>query len=143
MTYATMQDLVDRFGQLELVQLTDRTNRPPTTPDETTVGLALVDADALIDGYVGKVYELPLPSVPASLVKCAADLARYFLHGKAADKDGTVARNYDQAMRWLRDVSNGLVKLDIGGAEPPQPGGGSVRASRPDRVMTRDRLRGL
>ena len=30
--FATKQDLIDRFGQTELVQLTDRTNRPPLTP---------------------------------------------------------------------------------------------------------------
>ncbi len=143
MTYAAQQDLVDRFGQLELIQLTDRTNRPPTTVDAAVVGRALADADALIDGYVGKVYDLPLSPIPPVLTKMAADVARYFLHGKAADKDGPVARAYDQAVAWLKDVSRGLVKLDVAGEEPAQPGGGTVRASGPDRVFSRQSLRGM
>lgn len=143
MTYAVLQDLVDRFGELEIVQLTDRVHRPPSTVDETVVGRALGDADALIDGYVGKVYALPLAVVPPVLVKMAADIARYFLHGKAADKEGAVARAHGEALSWLKDVSRGIVQLDVGGEVPPAAGGGSIRASVPDRVFTRDSLKGL
>src|SRR5690348_4876229 len=103
MTYAVKQDLVDRFGALEITQLTDRTNVPPTTIDDTVVGRALADADGVINGYIGKVYTLPLSAVPAVLVKVAADLARYFLHGEAADKDSVVTRNYNAAIAWLKD----------------------------------------
>jgi len=143
MTYATQQDLVDRFGAQELIQLTDRANMPPSTIDDTVVTRALTDADALIDGYVGKVYDLPLPNPLPVLTKTAADIARYFLHGKAADKDSPVTAAYNQALSWLKDVSKGLVALDDGGEEPAQAGDGAVRMRGPDRVFTRDTLRGL
>ncbi|MCR5855992.1 gp436 family protein [Mesorhizobium sp. J428] len=143
MTYAVKQDLIDRFGEKELRELTDRVNRPPTTIDDVVVGRALADADGLIDGYVGKRYALPLAEVPPMLTKTAADLARYFLHGKAADKDSPVTAAYNQAVAWLRDVSKGLVELGNGAIEPQAAGGGSVKTSRPNRVFTRDTMGGF
>jgi len=141
--YATQQDLIDRFGATELVQLTDRANRPATTIDAVVVERALADATALIDGYVGKVYALPLAAVPQALTKAAADIARYYLHGKRADKDGEVERAYKEADRWLINISRGLVQLDVGGVPPAQPDGGTVRVVAPDRRFSRDSLRGL
>ncbi|HSI41768.1 MAG TPA: DUF1320 domain-containing protein [Xanthobacteraceae bacterium] len=143
MSYATQQDLVDRFGSAELIQLTDRTNIPPTTIDTVVVDRSLADADALIDGYVGKVYQLPLSPAPAVLTRYAADIARYFLHGKRAEKDGPIERAHREALAWLKDVSRGLVQLDVGGAPVEQTGGGAIRATEPNRVFTRDSLRSM
>lgn len=143
MGYAVRQDLIDRFTETELIQLTDIVNRPPTTVDEVTVARALTDADALIDGYVGKVYALPIASVPHALTKVGADIARYYLYGKRAEKDGPIERAYLQAVRWLRDVASGQVQIDVGGVPAAQAGGGTVHMTGPDRVMSRDNLRGL
>ena len=147
MTYATKQDLIERFGETELLQLTDRINRPPQAIDDAVVDRALADADALADGFVGKVAKLPLAAVPPALTKVCADLARYYLHGKSAEKDGAVARAHNEAMGWLRDVARGLVQLDLGpagGSAPAEPaGGGAIRAKRADRVFTRDTLRSM
>jgi phage gp36-like protein len=141
-TYATQQDLVDRFGATELKQLTDRTNTPPTTIDDTVVTRALDDATAMADGYLGKQYTLPLSVTPERLTKVVADVARYYLHGKRAEKDGPVARGHDEALAWLKDVARGLVLLDAEGVAPAQSGGGSVKAKPADRVFTRESLRG-
>ena len=143
MTYATRLDLVDRFGERELVQLTDRINVPPTTVDDVAVGRALADATGLIDGYVGKVARLPLAPAPAHLIKIACDLAWYSLHGKRADKDSPVTRAHGEALAWLRDVAAGRVRLDDAGATPPAPEGAAGRVSASEPVFTRDRLRGF
>lgn len=143
MSYALKQDLIDRFGEKELRELTDRVNRPPTTIDDTVVGRALADATALIDGYIAKAYALPLATVPEILVKVAADIARYYLHGKAADKDSPVTTAYNQAVAWLKDVAKGLVELDDGGDIPAPAGGGAIKTSAPNRVFTRDSLKGF
>jgi phage gp36-like protein len=139
--YATQQDLVDRFGEEELIQLTDRTNIPVSTIDPVVVGRAIDDASALIDGYLQKVLALPLSVVPPVLSKSASDIARYYLHGKAADKDSPVTRAYNEAVGWLKDVSKGLVQLSAEGEAPKAAGGGTVKASAPGRVFTRDSLR--
>ncbi|SEH22535.1 DUF1320 domain-containing protein [Rhizobium sp. NFR12] len=141
MPYATQQDLIDRFGEEELIQLTDRTNIPVSTIDATPIDRALTDAAALIDGYLAKFYRVPLASVPPILVKMACDIARYYLHGRSADKDDPVSRAYREATRWLENVSKGQVTLEIEGVSAPQAGGGSVKASAPGRVFTRDSLR--
>lgn len=144
MAYAVKQDLIDRFGATELTQLTDRINRPPSVVDDAVVGRAIADATALIDGYIAKSVTLPLAIVPPYLTKVAADIARYFLHGKAADKDSPVTAAYNQGVAWLKDVSKGLVALDDGtGATPEPAGGGSVKANPSTRVFRRDTLRGL
>ncbi|TIV28002.1 MAG: DUF1320 domain-containing protein, partial [Mesorhizobium sp.] len=88
-------------------------------------------------------YSLPLSVVPPILVKIAADLARYFLHGEAADKDSIVTRNYNNAIAWLINVSKGLVAIDDGGQVPEQAGGGAIKTSAPNRVFTRDSLRNM
>ncbi|MBI1246158.1 MAG: DUF1320 domain-containing protein [Alphaproteobacteria bacterium] len=144
MTYATQQDLVDRFGSEELVQLTDRTNTPATTIDTDVVADALADADALIDSYVGKSYALPLAIVPPILTRVAADIARFFLFGDRVEKDGAVDRANSAAIAWLKDVARGVVRIDDGsGGTPGAAGGGQIKTAAPDRVFSRDSLKGL
>lgn len=68
-------------------------------------------------------------------------LALAYLHGKAAEKEGPIARAYTEAMGWLKDVSKGLISLDTEGVSPVQAGGGSVKASAPGRIFTRETMR--
>lgn len=144
MTYCTKQDLIDRFGEKELTQLTDRTNTPASTIDDTVVDRAIGDATALADGYIGKVYGLPLSEVPPTLTKATADIARYYLHSRGVEKDSPVQRAYDQALSWLKDISKGLVQLNdpATGETPPSAGGGQVQIIAPERVFSRHTLRG-
>lgn len=144
MTYCTKQDLIDRFGEKELTQLTDRTNTPASVIDDTVVTRALADATAFADGYIGKAYSLPLQTVPPTLTKLTADVARYYLHAKGVDKDSPVQRAYDQALSFFRDVSKGLVQLveEATGAVPPAAGNGGVQVVAPPRVFSRQSLRG-
>lgn len=141
MAYVVKQGMIDRFGERELVQLTDRTNTPPTTIDDAVLEEAMSDAADLIDGYLAKLYKLPLSAVPGVLARMAADIARYYLHGKSAEKDGAVHRAYQEAMAWLKDVAAGRIQLEAEGVLPDQAGGGSVRAKTADRIFTRHSLR--
>ncbi|MFD1330254.1 gp436 family protein [Mycoplana ramosa] len=142
MTYVTKQGLIDRFGERELIELTDRTNIPVSTIDDVVVERAIGDASAFADGYLKKVLNLPLPATPPVLEKAVADIARYYLHGKAADKDSPVSRAFSEAHSLLRDVSRGLVELTVDGQSPSAPGG-SVQAAAPARIFSRDSLRHL
>jgi len=142
MTYAVQQDLVDRFGALEFVQLTDRTNVPPTTIDATIVGRALADADALIDGYLLAAYSLPLTQTPPALVKVACDIARFYLWGDRADTKGAIRMAHADALRWLEYVAKGLIKLELDGALAPEATTGDARFSGSQPVFSRDTLRG-
>ncbi|MCF1485024.1 DUF1320 domain-containing protein [Agrobacterium vitis] len=144
MTYCTKQDLIDRFGERELIQLTDRATPPVSAIDDTVVGRAIADATAFADGYIGKAYSLPLPTVPDVLTKLTCDVARYYLHFKGVDKDSPIQRAYDQALSYFRDVAKGVVQLieTDTGEVPPAPGGGQVQVIAPARVFSRQSLKG-
>lgn len=97
----------------------------------------------MVDSYLVKVYALPLPTVPASLVKVTADLAMYFLHGDTVEKDSAVDRAHSDALRWLQQVAQGLVVIEDAGAVPSAAGGGRVQSKGADRVFSRDSLKGM
>lgn len=140
MSYATQADLIARFGADELVQLTDRAEAH--TIDASVVAAALADADAAIDGYLAGRYAVPVAPVPALLLRLAADIARYLLHGNAAPD--AVRRAYDDAIKMLRDLSAGVAVLT--GVAAPAPGASPAAPPTtaaylaPDRVMTGDTL---
>lgn len=120
MSYATVEDMKDRFGEATLVGLTDRTDSG--TVGAAVVDAALADASRLIDGYVGGRYSLPLPAVPDILIQITCNLARH-----ALEKDGvgeTVQGRYDDALRQLRDIGSGLLVLDVPGRQTLVPDGG-------------------
>jgi phage gp36-like protein len=138
MTYAVQQDLIDRFGDAELKQVADR--NADGVIDAAVVNAALADADLVIDGYVGKRYDLPLASAPALLKTLACDIARHRLHKDAPPE--VVAKNYDVALRQLRDIADGRLALDVAGSEPARDGA-TVRKSGPDRAFTSETLQEL
>lgn len=143
MAYCTKQDLIDRFSERELIQLTDRTNTPASVIDDTVVTRALTDAAALADSYLGKVYTLPLATTPPVLTKLVADVARFFLHGEGVEKDSPIRSAYADAVKFFRDVSAGMVQLvnDGSGDTPPVAGGGKVEVIAPPKIFSRDSLR--
>lgn len=135
MAYATMQDAVDRFGEDEMIQLSDTENLGEL--NEAKINQALNDASAEIDGYLSR-YPLPLLSAPKVLVRLCCDLARYYLHDDLVDKDSVVVRRYEAGIQLLESVSKGVVSLGLDqlGARP-KPNDGAVMASG-GRVFGRD-----
>lgn len=138
MAYATQQDLIDRFGEEDILQLADRDEDGAI--DAAVTAKALADADALIDGYVGKRHDLPLAQVPPLLTRLAVDLAYFFLFRTGPTEDARKA--YDAAQRFLRDIASGAAVLDVAGSEPARDGQ-VVLAAGPTRVFDRDTLKGF
>lgn len=133
MTYATQQDLIDRYGQTELAQLTDPT--AGATINTTTVARALADADAEINSYVGVRYTLPLPSTPVVILRVACDIARYNLWDNAAPD--AVATRYKNAIALLKLLATGDTTLpDLPTTVQPAAGSVTVKASSRDRLFS-------
>lgn len=110
MTYATRADLEKRYGADEIAQ------RESALADGA-LEHALVDADALIDGYLAGRYSLPLTAIPPNLPQMACCIARYNLMGDSATER---ARNdFKDTMAWLKDVEAGRVQLQCAS---PMPG---------------------
>lgn len=126
MNYASQVDMVERFGEQELIRLTDR-NRTGTI-DATVLDRALTDATAEINGYLASRYQLPLTSTPVVLVRVCADIARYHLHDD--NIPDPVETRYKAAVELLRQVSIGRVSLGVSdtGAEPTSNDGADIES---------------
>ncbi|HEY1136575.1 MAG TPA: DUF1320 domain-containing protein [Xanthomonadaceae bacterium] len=137
MPYATLQHLVDRFGEDELIRISDRDNTGAI--DAGVVAGKLADADAEIDGYLAGRYTLPLTTVPEALRRIACDVARYHLYDDRVTE--AVQKRYDDAIKFLRMVAKGEVQLgvDTGGAAPAVSAGPQYYEG--DQVFGRNNLR--
>jgi phage gp36-like protein len=109
MTYATRQDMIDRFGSDELMQLTDRANLGVI--DDTALNSALADADAEINTYLVGRYTLPLASVSPILTRFAADIARYQLFDTRASDQ--VIQRYKDAIAFFKQITAGNASLGL------------------------------
>jgi len=119
MAWANQQDLIDRFGQDELLALADRDNN--SVIDTAIVDQALVDAQSLAESYVRQRYPAGFTVVPDLLKSLVCDLARFRLDADNP-RDNVTKRN-DAAIAILRDIASGkatlLTDLDgAGGADP-------------------------
>lgn len=165
MIYATQDDLVTRFGELELIELTDLVNVPPVAIDAERVAAKIDDACAVVDSFIGQVYRLPLtgcakpPTLPGGAVEYVAppvltritcDLARYFLHYNLAPEN-EVYRRYKDAMKELEGYASGKAQLSCPwGGSPGEPlaadaqsGGNEVLYEFSPRAVTDDSLVGF
>lgn len=134
MAYCTLQDLQDRIGSPALVDLTDRGEVPTGAIDVAVVERAIADADAVIDGFVGVKYALPLPAVPSVVADLSKSIALYKLHPYQPDEK--IATDYKDAIAMLRMIAEGKAKLPLPSGEPKAQGGSGARVTDRDRPMT-------
>lgn len=129
--YATVDDMIEQFGEAEMIRLSAPEGQLDELVNRTRVERALTDASALIDGYLRRRYALPLPTTPAEVARCCRDIARHDL-AKGEQKSPTEQMKdaRKEAMDWLRDVADRRVDLDLAAATDP--------ASADARVADRD-----
>lgn len=139
MTYATLASLSDRYGDDVLNAAGDRTGAG--VADQGAVDRALANADATIDASLSVRYRLPLAEVPETVVDLAQAIAIYKLHRFAPDPK--IEKDYEQALRDLRDIAKGDKKLDLAGIEPATSGAGGVVATDRERPFTSDSMTGF
>ncbi len=138
MPYATEQDLVARFGEDELIALTDRSGAGSI--DSALVASALSDAAATIDGYLQARYPLPLATVPDVLQRLSCDIARYYLYDENASDQ--VTKRHDDALKMLGQISNGMVTLGLPDADVPESSNTAEMRSE-DTVWARSKSKGF
>lgn len=138
MTYATQQNMIDRFGEQELIQLTDRAT-PQTDAIVTAVlDRALADADAEINGHLSAKFTLPLDPVPTVMERLACDIARYYLYDDRVTD--AVKDRFNNAVKFLKGVVSGEISIGVDAASEAPAVSGGPRVSAPDRVFTQDSL---
>ncbi|MBL4832237.1 MAG: DUF1320 domain-containing protein [Aliivibrio sp.] len=109
MPYCSKQDLIDRFGFDELVQLTDDANTGVI--NDVVLNQAIADASAEMDGYLASRYSLPLVSQPQVLKPLSCNITRHLLHDEAAGDQ--VTKRYDAAIKSLVNISKGIISLGL------------------------------
>lgn len=123
MPYTTLADLITRFDERELVQLSDQADPPKGVIDSTVVDRAIADADAEINAHIGGRYQLPLASVPVVLGRVACNLARYHLYNDNPTEE--VRKRYEDGLKFLREVRDGKISMGLdesGGRATPSDG---------------------
>lgn len=117
MAYATRQDIIDRYGEDELIVAADHDE--DGVADATVVMQGLSDASDEIDAYVGGRYTLPLAVVPSVLMRLCVDMALYLMSKPPSITDEK-RRRYEDAIKLLTLISTGKVTL---GANDPESSG--------------------
>ncbi len=144
MTYASYDDLVTRFGETKLTQLTDRATPLARVPDRGVIEAALADATETIDGYAAGRYLTPLSPVPAPVLRWCADMAFYYLHTGTGKVPDDVRKMFEDALAGLKDMSKGVIVFRAEGVPAANvPGGGSIKLDAPARVFTPESLKGF
>jgi len=136
--YGSIQAMVDRFGEREMIQISDRSGQANGV-DEAAVQRALEDAGAEIDGYLAGRYKLPLSTVPRVLVNVGCDITRYRLYDDRVTE--AIQKRYDDAVKFLTNISTGKIGLGLdttATAQVPTNGGPTMDA--PARVFSRETL---
>ncbi|MFB0874573.1 MULTISPECIES: phage protein Gp36 family protein [unclassified Sphingobium] len=134
--FATAEDMRARFT--DLVELTDQAEWNAQAIAAVDMKLRL--ATSIAEGYVAKYHDpAPCRAIPPLLTDIVCDIAYARLHRSPSDsvKDREAA-----AMRLLRDISNGLVKIDQGKQDIPARSGALIVPDVP-RTFSRDTLGGF
>lgn len=141
MSYADKNMMIARFGEVEIIALTDRSNADVI--DEAVLAAALADTDAEIDPYLMTRYTLPIANAPKVLSSFACDIARYRLSGAGVAETDIVRLRYKDAIKFFENVSSGKLSLGLSTVGVAPPAQGSVRVSAPARVFNSSSLSGF
>ena len=140
MAYATQTDMIDRYGERLLINLTDREDAPTGAIDSVALCKALDDATAEIDSYIGRRYVVPLTEVPSTVVTITCILAIWALH--TYDPDPKIEKDWKAALARLRDIAEGRMAIPgAAGVEPATTGGGGARTTDRERPFTEQSLK--
>jgi len=140
MPYTTLEQLNFRYGESLVISLTDRGEAATGAVDVDTVDQAIADADAMIDGYLKGRYQLPLAEVPPQVEALSRAISIWNLHIYDAPKQ--IEAGYRDALTQLRDISKGIITLDVAGIEPKTNSSQGVMTTDRERPLTEDSLKG-
>lgn len=119
--YTRRRDL--NIDQADLVELTDSA-AAPLAVDEVLLAELQEKADRFVDAFCGK-YVTPFARPPQIVIECAIAVWRWKVYGHRPKMPcpDTVRRDYEDAMKTLREIRDGQQILDApakASSQPPQ-----------------------
>jgi len=113
--YATVEAMKRKFGENELIQLTDNEAPYQHEINLDKLNAAIQEANSEIDAYVGSRYSLPLQVIPPFLVNIGCNLARFYAVTGDISENDPIKSRYDGSIKTLTKISKGELSL---GGEP-------------------------
>ena len=107
MAYCELQDLIDRFGERELIDAADRDGDGKA--DEAVVLAACEDAAAENDARLARRYRVPFARSTRILRALACDIARHELLNPRPHEEAI--RRYEAAVKLLESIASGELSL--------------------------------
>lgn len=135
MSYATVSDMIETFGEREMIQLTDRNSTGSV--NESRVQRALDSAASRIDPALRSA-GLTLPFSDPLLTEIACKLARAHLYENGPTE--VVADDRDRAIADLNLIATR--KLQLSNEPEPNHNAGMPQFSKPASVFDNDKLKG-
>lgn len=114
MSYVTVEAMRLKFGEHELIQLTDTEQPYQDAINMDKLNAAMQEANSEIDAYVGSRYPLPLQVMPPFLVNIGCNLARFYAVTGDLGENNPIKTRYDASIKTLTKISKG--ELTLGGA---------------------------
>lgn len=104
--YCSKQDLIDRYSESELIELTDRIGL--STINDDVLNQAISDASVEMNLYIQR-FNFDLANFPAVLKPLACDITRYRLYDEQASEQ--VNKRYLAAIKTLQAISKGEISI--------------------------------
>lgn len=112
MSYSTVADFVEYFGENEALELTNLENPLAILVDTVLLQKALDHAYAEVNSYLAGNYVLPLTvTIPQILKYDEMEIARFRLDKFRTRED--VTERYQLVIQRLRDIAKGIVNLGL------------------------------
>ncbi|WHP04763.1 DUF1320 domain-containing protein [Acinetobacter corruptisaponis] len=128
MSYVTADAMIRKFGERELIQLTDNEEPYQYVINYEKLDAALEEANSEIDSFLVGRYPLPLQVIPPFLVSIGCHLARYHLCNVIVEND-PIAIRYGISIKRLKDISKsetGLGGSPAGESAPTESSSNNV-----------------
>jgi phage gp36-like protein len=140
MSYATVQEVIDRLGEDELWGIAGDDGEGNL--NTATIDIALADATEEIDSAIRVRYRLPLATVPGIIKRICIDKAVALIPSNGAEMSDLIKERDKTADKRLNEIARGVRQLDLVEA-PRNITGGGVLISVPDSPFSEDKLKGF
>ncbi|MFW6189040.1 MAG: gp436 family protein [Planctomycetota bacterium] len=140
MSYCSESDVEDRIGPDQMIALADHDG--DGSADSAVVQQAIRSASAVVDGYLGVRFAVPVQApgggTPEALRARAVNLAVYFLKLGRDSVTEEARAQYESDVEWLREVVAGRASLGVDPEPAEHSGAPAARWDGEPRLFGRD-----
>ncbi|PCI03851.1 MAG: hypothetical protein COB78_05715 [Hyphomicrobiales bacterium] len=111
--YATITQMIERFGETDMIRLSEPEDRTAETWNVAKIETALTDASVAADSFLRARYALPVANPPRDLVRHVCILARYDLaQGGNITPSDEMTDGRKDSLAWFKLISDNKINID-------------------------------